>query len=86
MTCRLFYVLVAVSFTACAEAPPIGGHSTLPNDFGLAVKSNMAAQIIADEGEVRSLGPAPGERRAVAVGRYQTDRVEKPAKIYTRDE
>lgn len=57
-----------------------------PKNFGLAVRSNMEAQIIAEEGEVRTLGPAPGERRALSIGRYQTDRVEQPVEVYTRAE
>ncbi len=86
MTNHVLHLLAFAALSACAEAklptdgPPPG------SDFGLAVKSNMKAQIIAEEGEVRTLGPAPGERRAHSVGRYQADRVEQPVEVYTRDE
>ena len=80
---RLLSLVACGALVACAEAP---GPESLPDDFGLAVRSNMEAQIIAKEGEVTTLGPAPGVRRALAAGRYQTDRVEQPVKVYTRDE
>ncbi len=83
MPSRIFSILACGMLAACAEAP---GPESLPNDFGVAVRSNMNAQIIAKEGEVTTLGPAPGVRRALAAGRYQTDRVEQPVKVYTRDE
>ena len=68
---------------ACAETT---APSSEPNDFGLAVARNMEAHIIAKEGEVQTLGPAPGDRRALAIDRYQTDQVEQPIEVYTRDE
>lgn len=80
---RFLFIMGCCVLAACAEAP---GTESVPNDFGLAVRSNMEAQIIAKEGEVTTLGPAPGVRRALAARRYQTDRVEPPVKIYTRDE
>ncbi len=83
MSYRLLSIMVCGALAACAEAP---GPESLPNDFGLAVRSNMEAQIIAEEGEVTTLGPAPGVRRALAAGRYQTDQVEQPVEIFTRGE
>ena len=80
---RHFHVLVLSALTACADAP---SPESSPDEFGLAVRRNMEAQIIAGEDEVRALGPAPGVRRALAVGRYQTDRVEQPVEVYTRSE
>lgn len=80
---RLGVILFLGSLVACAESPK---PESQPDDFGLAVRRNMEAQIIADEGEVRTLAPAPGDRRALAVGRYQTDQVEQPAEVYTRAE
>jgi len=80
---RLVYVLTLGALTACTEGP---SPESLPDDFGLAVRRNMEAQIIAGEGEVQTLGPAPGVRRSLAVGRYQTDRVEQPVEVYTRSE
>jgi type IV pilus biogenesis protein CpaD/CtpE len=86
VTNYVLHILAFAALSACAKPPPSSDAPNPLGDFGLAIKTNMAAQIIADEGEVRTLGPAPGERRALAVGRYQTDRVEKPAEVYTRDE
>jgi len=83
MSHYLLFVLALGLLAACAKAPT---PESLPDDFGLAVRSNMEAQIIAKEGEVTTLGPAPGERRALSVGRYQTDRVEQPAEVFTRSE
>ena len=62
------------------------GPESPSSEFGVAVRSNMEAQIIAKEGEVQTLGPAPGDRRALAIGRYQTDQVEQPTEVYTRAE
>ena len=69
---------------ACADEP--APESSMSDDFGVAVRGNMEAQIIAKEGEVTTLGPAPGVRRSLAIGRYQTDRVEAPVEVYTRGE
>lgn len=84
MSHRLMMILSAGLLASCSEAPtpehPVG------NQFGVAVRSNMKAQIIADEDEVKALGPAPGVRRALTIGRYQTDQVEQPAEVYTRAE
>lgn len=85
MILRLPPILIVSLLTACASAPTPEG-DVLGNDFGLAVRSNMDAQIIAKEGEVTTLGPAPGVRRALSVGRYQTDQVEQPVEIFTRGE
>ena len=86
MTNHVLHLLAFAALSACAEAELRADGPPPESDFGLAVKSNMRAQIIAEEGEVRTLGPAPGERRALAAGRYQTDRVEQPVEVYTRDE
>lgn len=83
---HVFHFLAFAALSACAEARLPADGPPPKSDFGLAVKSNMRAQIIAEEGEIKTLGPAPGERRALAVGRYQTDRVEQPVEVYTRDE
>ncbi len=83
MPIRLFGLSVFALLTACAEGPM---PERFPDDFGVAVRTNMEAQIIAREGEVTTLGPAPGPRRSLAVGRYQTDRVEPPIKVYTHAE
>ena len=85
MVNRLSTIFILSMLTACT-APPMTEVERPVNDFGLAVRSNMDAQIIAEEGEVTTLGPAPGERRALAVGRYQTDQVEQPVEIFTRGE
>ena len=79
--------IVILGMLAACTPPPSAPEGALPaNDFGLAVRSNMEAQIIAEEGEVTTLGPAPGVRRALAAGRYQTDQVEQPVEIFTRGE
>ena len=83
MSHRLLSIIACGALVACAEAP---GPESVPDDFGVAVRGNMEAQIIAKEGEVTTLGPAPGVRRALAVGRYQTDQVEQPVEILTRGE
>jgi len=85
MAKRILTVLALGSLVACTQGPtpenPVPG-----DDFGLAVRSNMQAQIIAKDGEVKTLAPAPGVRRSLAVDRYQTDRVETPVQVFTRDE
>ncbi len=71
-------LLGLLPLAGCAEydlAPPAA--------FGEAVRHNMAAQIIDPEPDRLSLGAAPGVRRAIAVGRYQTDQVEPPAEETT---
>lgn len=68
---------------ACAEPPT---PESVPDDFGLAVRHNIEAQIAAPDREVEELGAAPGARRALTVERYQTDQVDPPIEIYTRDE
>ena len=78
--------IITLSLLAGCSAPPAEDVALPANDFGVAVRSNMDAQIIAEEGEVTTLGPAPGVRRALAVGRYQTDQVEQPVEIFTRGE
>ena len=80
----LLIVIPLLSIAACSGDPLLPENP--PKNFGLAVRSNMEAQIIAEEGEVHTLGPAPGVRRALAAGRYQTDQVEQPVELYTRDE
>jgi type IV pilus biogenesis protein CpaD/CtpE len=80
MAQRLLSILALAALAACAEPPP---HESGTTNFGQAVRSNMKAQIIATEDEVRALGPAPGERRALTVGRYQTDQVELPVRVDT---
>lgn len=77
---RLSMLLLGL-LAACAETPP---HEKETSAFGVAVRSNMEAQIIAREGEAATLAPAPGVRRALAVGRYQTDQVEQPIEVYTQ--
>ena len=81
---RLIVVLSAGLLASCSQTP--APESPGPNQFGVAVRSNMQAQIIAGEGEIRALGPAPGVRRALSIGRYQTDQVEQPVEVYTRAE
>ncbi len=68
---------------ACAE-PPLP--DVAPEGFGVAVRHNMEAQIANPDRDVTTLGPAPGERRALAAARYQTDRVETPVEVFTRSE
>ncbi|MGI9507776.1 MAG: hypothetical protein ACR2QJ_00325 [Geminicoccaceae bacterium] len=83
MAFRIIGIMTLGTLAACADLPTT---DSVPDDFGVAVRSNMQAQIIAKQGEVTALGPAPGVRRAIAVGRYQTDQVEQPVEIYTRSE
>lgn len=83
MTHRILVVMVLGVLAGCADTP---APETFPDDFGVAVRTNMQAQIIRKDGEVTALAPAPGERRSLAVGRYQTDQVEPPVKIFTRGE
>jgi type IV pilus biogenesis protein CpaD/CtpE len=85
MSFRLLGTLIAGSLAACAESE-FPAPERFPDDFGTAVRSNMAAQIIARDGEVETLAPAPGVRRSLAIERYQTDRVEQPVEIDTRSE
>ena len=76
-------IIMLGTLAACADPP---SPQSMPDHFGVAVRNNMQAQIIADEGEVTALSPAPGDRRALAVGRYQTDQVEPPVQVFTRGE
>jgi type IV pilus biogenesis protein CpaD/CtpE len=73
--------LLTTLLAGCAE------HSILPHaGFGEAVQRNMAAQIIDPAPADRTLGAAPGVRRSIMLGRYQTDTVEPPLEILTIDE
>jgi len=66
---------------ACTQdAPEL---DVAPEGFGVAVRHNMEAQIVNPKRPVTALGPAPGERRALAAERYQADRVETPVEVYT---
>lgn len=85
MSHRLLSVLALSILTGCAEVQLPESDVPLDN-FGVAVQSNMAAQIIAKDGEVSTLGPAPGVRRSLAIDRYQADRVEQPVQVFTRGE
>lgn len=68
---------------ACAEAPK---PDVAPEGFGVAVRHNIEAQIANPDRQVETLGPAPGERRAIGAARYQTDQVEAPVEVFTRGE
>ena len=82
MSRHLLVMPLITLISACAELP---SPERFPDDFGKAVRTNMAAQIIAREGEVQTLAPAPGSRRSLAVERYQTDRVEQPIDVLTTE-
>jgi len=83
MSFHLLTIPLIAVLAACAEPPT---PERFPDHFGTAVRTNMAAQIIAKDGEIQTLGPAPGVRRSLAVGRYQADRVEQPVEVFTIDE
>ena len=68
---------------ACAE-PPLP--DVAPEGFGVAVRHNIEAQIANPDRAAETLGHAPGDRRALAIQRYQTDQVETPIEVYTRAE
>ncbi len=72
-----------ILLNACAE-PPLP--DVAPEGFGLAVRNNMEAQIAYPDREIEALGPAPGVRRALSAERYQTDSVDTPIQVFTRDE
>lgn len=78
--------LVILPFLWLAGCAGSVAPETFPDDFGVAVRHNMAAQIVAPERQVTTIAPAPGSRRSLAVERYQNDQVEPPVAIYTRDE
>ncbi len=80
---RWLLTILAVLLGACADSPTL---DVAPEGFGVAVRHNMEAQIANPERVAEALGPAPGNRRALAVQRYQIDRVETPVEIYTRKE
>lgn len=82
MPCRLM-ISILLFLAACAEPPK---PDVAPANFGIAVRHNMEAQIVNPNGAATALGPAPGERRALAAARYQTDRVEPPVEVYTNGE
>lgn len=86
MPYRMLSILALAALGACAESPSSSGEPKPLGAFGLAVRSNMNAQIIANGDEVQTLAPAPGVRRSLAIARYQTDRVEQPAKVFTNGE
>lgn len=80
---RLLLTSPLLLLGACAE-PPMP--DVAPEGFGVAVRHNIEAQIANPDRDIDRLGPAPGARRALAVGRYQNDQVDAPVEVYTRDE
>jgi type IV pilus biogenesis protein CpaD/CtpE len=69
---------------ACASQ--IGYHTgklaAANEQLGQAVQQNIAAQTVNPQGSTEAL-VADGARTAVAVNRYKTDKVEKPASAAT---
>ncbi len=55
-------------------------------DFGNAVKQNIAVQSVNPEPELALTPPdMDGSRAAIAVGRYQADKVKPPRELRTSD-
>jgi type IV pilus biogenesis protein CpaD/CtpE len=68
-------VLVAGLLLAACSTPA----NTPRPEFGLAVRTNMAAQIIdPNPPESMELPPSDGVRRSLMIQRYQVDAVEPP--------
>jgi type IV pilus biogenesis protein CpaD/CtpE len=67
------FTVLLLLLAACAE------HDLHPpRTFGEAVRNNIAQQVVNPEPSSTALAPAPGVRRGIMVGRYQTDQVEPP--------
>ena len=68
---------LAAILAAC-QTPPMEPESA--EDFGNAVRHNIAVQTLDPEGAAIPAEPSgDGNRAALAIGRYQTDQVKRPA-------
>jgi type IV pilus biogenesis protein CpaD/CtpE len=68
-------MLLGLGLAACSNKPA----DTPRPEFGEAVRTNMALQIINPEPpESMDLPPSDGVRRSLMIGRYQVDEVEPP--------
>jgi hypothetical protein len=76
---RILATLSLIAVTACSSQI---GHGDLLSDdtefvFGAAVNANIEAQTVNPEGATGDV-EASGARVGKAIGRYETDTVEKP--------
>lgn len=80
---RLAVIAAAGALGACG-----GDVLTLnePDTFGMAVRHNVEAQVV-DPDPKPQAGPIPmdGSRAAIAMQRYQTDRVKQPRSLRTTE-
>lgn len=67
---------------ACSDSLPLSG----PDTFGYAVRHNMEAQIVNPNPQPEA-GPIPmnGSRAALAMQRYQADKVKQPRPLRTTE-
>jgi hypothetical protein len=73
----------AALLAACAEGPPAIGPAD--KTFGAAVRHNIEVQTVNPAAKPEA-GPIPydGERGALAMERYQSDKVKQPRSMRTR--
>ena len=71
---------IAALLSACHEPLPL----SQPDNFGAAVRHNMEAQVVNPNPQPEA-GPIPmeGNRAAIAVERYQVDKVKQPKSMST---
>lgn len=81
------YRIFILSSTAIALSGALSGcfhHDiSLQDGYGNAVKQNMAAQVVNPAPQYEGPALSSGARGAVAMERYNTDKVEKPAQQRT---
>lgn len=76
--------LAPIALAACQD--PSKPRPVLHSSFGDAVRHNMAVQIINPEGDQNFTPPGlDGDRAAIAVERYRTDKTEKVVEQRTSD-
>ena len=71
-----------LALAACGH-PDFGPEAA---DFGNSVKQNIAVQTVNPEPELaQTLPEMDGTRAAIAIGRYQADKVKPPRELRTSD-
>ena len=73
MRCGLALAVASVCLAAGCARVPAG-----PDQFGDAVQTNIAMQIIDPAPSVTAVPPSEGVRRALMLQRYETDTGRKP--------
>lgn len=70
---RSFVLLAALALAACADP-----HAPLGANFGSAVRTNIAAQVVDPRPSLAGISEMSGERVDSAISRYDTNSVYRP--------